>query len=474
MYFVIVLVGCFNVQYTFLYISYTKLLPFTHAILFNLAGDRQLGRCFVNTNGDSELTLSQELYVTEFCLDQAKNTNCGKLWPNNCSHGENYCIHDNEASKWDGGNYSKALHIPTLWTYRYQLWFLFLFIIARALPNITWRLFCGADIRKGIRGVATVAEFEHALLGGETLATTMYKDEHQTGIPSYLTWWTTWMTQMREIGLKEVMERATGKLLYRLYVLRKVTDILIDCALLSALLLLISHHDVFPLSTFVCDLHNDTNNLFQCSTIPQRYVPCTVSFGTEFMICSYAMMIAYALDCIIQLIALLSFTKIIPRLRRKRLSEDQTGNQEERNEQEPLFLDLLLFRELALDKNDFHREYRALMHSPNELYLVGMLYKQSNITHGHFLQMISQKILEHLRYVFDHLKRDPVDQEHGKQQAAIAVPVAHEDNVRKESISYPECISCSSSHSLLSDSGRVSENVRDASGEVQKWQGKYV
>ncbi|XP_071822902.1 uncharacterized protein [Apostichopus japonicus] len=375
-----------------------------HVITATL-GDRSLGRCFVNTDKEYSITSSQEKYITEFCLDAAKGTNCSQI---NCSQSEVFCNTNAVKNNWRD-DLHEAKYIPSLFVYRYSLWFLFLFVVLRAIPQTLWRLFCGADIRKGVNGVATVAEFQHEMRGA-SLAVEMYEGHnkrqnessanHQTAAAfNVINRYTTWMANMKKIGLEEVEKRAKRKGLYYLYVTRKVFDILIDIVLFGALVVLHVKHDVFSLSSFVCDLHDDANNLLQCRTIPQRYVTCTVSFAMEFVISVYALTVAYATDIILQSFALVWFSRVIRRCARK-LSGGNNGDKR------PVFWDSFLSRELALGSEVFGNEYRALMKSTNDLYLIGRLYKQSNIHHGHFLQTMSEKILEHLRHVFDNMERN--------------------------------------------------------------------
>ncbi|KAJ8020143.1 1,4-alpha-glucan-branching enzyme [Holothuria leucospilota] len=371
-------------------------------ILMAFVGERDIGRCFVPNGKSNPLSSSQIQYITELCVDQAIHYECfeddsGKL--------KDIC---KSSYLCDGDfNYSKPVKFKgddiapgsfrTLFFYRYYIWFLCFFTFIRALPQILWKLYCSADIRKAVQDIAILAEFQHTMCGLTSLATWGNSGSISHRLQAQSAQHTPWMEHMNSIGIEEVMKLAKDKFLFRAYVLRKVADIFLDFFIFSLLLWFYYNRTPFNHLVFVCDLHRDRDNIFLCDTLSNQFIPCTVSFEFQFVITLFICFFIMIFDFVVQTCCLFRFTRIGHRFIRMITCGSFFSKS-------VLFWDPFISRELELEKNKQWRDFKkSFMNSPNDLYLVGMLYRQSNVVHGHFLKLMAGKIWEQLHLVMEHL-----------------------------------------------------------------------
>ncbi|KAJ8019903.1 hypothetical protein HOLleu_41686 [Holothuria leucospilota] len=377
-------------------------LFFAH-ILMAVIGERDVGRCFVPGIKDNQLAPSQIQYITELCVDQAAHYECfdddkGTLI--DVCKSSYLCDEDitNSTNSYFGDDSEKPSIFETLFFYRYYIWFLCFFTFIRALPQIVWKLYCTADIRKAVQDIAILAEFQHAMCGVTALVSGDKTDTTNNGRQEERP---AWMKYMDTIVIREVQRRATGKSLFAAYLIRKLADVFLDCLIFILLLWFYFHRTPFDHLVFVCDLHRDRDNIFLCETLKRQFIPCTVSFGFEFVITGFILFFVMIFDFIVQVWCILKFTRIGHRFVRFISGEYLLDTIQ--------FWEPFISRELELDQNDQWEDFdKSFMYSPNDLYLVGLLYKQSNVSHAHFLKMMSEKMLEQLRPAFAYMRQKSV------------------------------------------------------------------
>lgn len=376
-------------------------------------------------------------YITEMCLDQATHYECFDE-----SNGEfadvcrtSPCDNMTETLNINNTypNSDKTNVFETLFFYRYYVWFLVAFTFLRALPQIVWKLSYTADVRKAIQDIAVIAEFQHAMCGvmslvsGDSTGEMMASTSSSSINTNYK--YPKWMKSMNRIVLEEVSKRASKVILFRAYVMRKLADIVLDLVIIGTFIWFQYDRTPFDQIVFVCDLHGDRDNIFLCESIHRRFVPCTVSFGFEFMITAFLVFVIMVGDCLLQLFVTLAFTRVGHRIIRKLTCGYWFGRA-------VLYWDPFISQELELNQNKQWMHFdQSFMHSPNDLYLVGLMYKQSSVMHGHFLKMMAEKMLEQLRPAFDYLRQTA---EHNsnpsvfRSRSRISTNLRDDDNDRSE------------------------------------------
>lgn len=369
-------------------------------LIMVLMGERDIGRCFV-TGNVHDLTVSQERFLTEFCLDQAIHSGCFNSTlssePTECT---GLACDVDQRRFVPESKIHPAPRFDTLFIYRYHLWFLFIFVVIRALPQLLWRVFSKADVRKAVKGIATLAEFQHATCVIMTLkrATTSFLGQND-GLAE-------WTGDMNKMVIREVTKRAQGKWLFRKYVLRKLMEIALDAGVIALIgvVFCLKNRTPFDHLAFVCNIQREPANGLLCKAIKDQYIACTVSFGVEFIISVWLLGIVLSIDLLVQIIFLLWFTRVGHKMVRF-LTGDCIFSGAIEYWDDSMTQDLELERNEHWGKDELHKSF---MKTPNDLYLIGLMYRQSDVSHGQFLKMMAEKMVKDLHPNFISVNRSQV------------------------------------------------------------------